>query len=150
MELEAIVFCFILASLHIYTSRIPVQEIKMGVCAVSTGILVDSLLQHFSVIRFDGWALGSLSPFWLWALWAMLGLTFNSSLAFLKEQSTITTAFIGLVFGPLTYYAGAKLGAAEFDASITHMASLAIVWMFVMPLLVFTAQQKPFTTKDYT
>jgi hypothetical protein len=150
LEREAIAFCFILASLHVYASKTLMQEIKVGVFAVLTGIWVDSWLQHFSVINFYGWALGALSPFWLWTLWAMLGLTLNASLAFLKEQSPITTAFIGLVFGPLTYYAGAKLGAAEFDASITHMASLAIVWALVMPLLVFTARQKILTSKDYT
>ena len=120
----------------------------MGVVAMLLGILLDSGLQYFSVIGFYGWALGPLSPFWLWTLWVMFALTLNSSLDFLKNQSLITHAFLGLVFGPVTYYAGAQMGAADLEASFSHVFSLAVVWMLAMPFMVLTAQQLSLTPKD--
>jgi hypothetical protein len=74
-------------------------------------------------------------------LWVLFALTLNSSLAFLKTQSRITVAILGLVFGPLTYYAGAKMGAAALDVSTLPIVSLAIVWMLAMPLLVIAAER---------
>ena len=81
-------------------------------------------------------------------LWVMFALTLNSSLAFLKEQSLIISAILGLIFGPLTYYAGAKLGAAELDASISHIVWLGIAWMLAMPFMVFAVQHLSLTSKD--
>jgi hypothetical protein len=125
-------------------------EVKTATVALLIGILLDSALQYFSVIGFYGWSLGPLSPFWLWMLWVMFALTLNASLAFLKEQSLIISAILGLIFGPLTYYAGAKLGAAELDASISHIVWLGVAWMLAMPFMVFTVQNLSLTSKDST
>jgi hypothetical protein len=107
---------------------------------LALGIVVDSSLQYFSVIRFYGWALGSLSPFWLWMVWVMFALTLNNSLAFLQNRHVLLSAVAGLVFGPLSYIAGAKLGAASFDNSFIHVAILGLVWMLTLPGLVFISQ----------
>ena len=149
-EIEAILFCSILISIHLYISESPIQEIKLGVFAVLIGIVVDSSLQHLSVVSFYGLALRPLSPFWLWMLWVMFSLTLNSSLAFLKEQSFIASAAIGSVFGPLTYYAGAKLGAASLDVSPEHIVFLAVAWMLAMPLLLMAAKHTSHISKDDT
>jgi hypothetical protein len=55
-----------------------------------------------------------------------------------------------LIFGPLTYYAGAKLGAAELDASISHIVWLGVAWMLAMPFMVFTVQHLSLTSKEST
>jgi hypothetical protein len=47
----------------------------------------------------------------------------------------------GLAFGPLTYYAGAQLGAASFDGSLVHLTALALTWMIALPFLVYIAKQ---------
>jgi len=44
------------------------------------------------------------------------------------------------VFGPLTYYAGAQLGAASFDSTPFHFGALAITWGFALPVLVYAAK----------
>jgi len=103
-------------------------------------VVLDSSLQYFSVISFYGWSLLDLSPFWLWLLWIMFALTLNSSLSFLQKLPLSLSAAAGFLFGPLTYYAGAKLGAASFESSISHLALLAVVWMIAMPGLVWLAQ----------
>lgn len=148
LEIESIVLCTVLAGLHLGASPAPRQECTLALLAVLVGIGVDSLLQHLSIIAFDGWALGALSPFWLWALWGMFALTLNSSLAFLKRQSLILSAILGLAFGPLTYCAGAQLGAAALDPTPTHLLALALAWMLTLPLLVLAAQRISPTTQD--
>jgi hypothetical protein len=150
LEVEAIVFCLCLIGVHLRFSKSTRLEVKIGLVALLLGILLDSGLQYFSVIDFYGWALGPLSPFWIWTLWVMFALTLNSSLAFLKKQSLIISACLGLIFGPMTYYAGAELGAADLDASISHFLSLGVAWMLAMPLMVFIAQQLSLTAKDNT
>jgi hypothetical protein len=102
--------------------------------------VVDSSLQYFSVISFYGWALGPLSPFWLWMVWVMFALTLNYSLAFLLNRHLLLSAIAGLLFGPLSYIAGAKLGAAGFDNSLSHLAVLGMIWMLTLPALVFISK----------
>ena len=68
-------------------------------------------------------------------------MTLNSSLAFLQTKPLWLSALAGLVFGPLTYYAGAQLGAASFNASLIHLAALAVTWMIALPFLVYLAKQ---------
>jgi len=124
------------------------EEVKLGAFALLIGILVDSSLQYFSIISFYGWALGPFNPFWDWTLWVMFALTLNSSLEFLKKQSLITSAILGMVFGPLTYFGGAKMGVAFLNASPVHIFSLVVVWMLAMPLLVIATKQVSHTPKD--
>ena len=149
-ELEAIGFCAILAGAHLYFAQFPQQELKLAALAWILGVLLDSSLQQFAVIDFYGWALGPLSPFWLWALWVLFALTLNSSLAFLQRQPLLLSTVLGLVFGPLTYYAGAKLGAAGLDGSPVNLLSLALAWMLAMPLLVMAAQYTSHPSEDNT
>jgi len=110
---------------------------------LALGIAIDSSLQYFSVISFYGWALGPLSPFWLWMVWVLFALTLNSSLAFLQNKHWILSAVAGLLFGPLSYLAGTKFGAAAFDNTLFSIATLACVWMITLPLLVFISKTYP-------
>jgi hypothetical protein len=99
------------------------------------------VLQVTSVIQFYGWSLAFLSPFWLWLLWVLFAMTLNTSLALLQTKPLWLSALAGLVFGPLTYYAGAQLGAASFESSFIHIGALALAWMVALPFLVYMAQQ---------
>jgi hypothetical protein len=132
----------VLAGLHVAFAARPRQEVKLAVVALAIGIVMDTLLQAVSVINFYGWALAFLSPFWLWLLWVLFAMTLNSSLAFLQAKPFWLSALAGLVFGPLTYYAGAQLGAASFNASLIHLAALGLTWMIALPLLVYLAKQR--------
>jgi hypothetical protein len=70
----------------------------------------------------------------------MFALTLNSSLSFLQRLPLSVSAAAGFLFGPLTYYAGAKLGAASFDNTLNHLAILAVTWMVALPGLVWLAK----------
>lgn len=139
-EIPALLYGLLLAGLHLRFAHQPRQEAKLAVFALIVGIAADTLLQMASVIGFYGWALGPLSPFWLWLLWALFAMTLNTSLAFLQNHTLWVSVAAGLVFGPLTYYAGAQLGAASFDNTAGHVGALAITWGLALPVLVYVAK----------
>jgi hypothetical protein len=140
-ELPALAFCCVLVYAHLFFSPIRTSEIKLALSTWVIGAVIDSGLQYASIIHFYGWSLAQLSPFWLWMLWVLFALTLNTSLAFFKQAPLILSAVVGLVFGPLSYIAGAQLGAASFDNSLPHLAILGVTWMLAMPALVWMAQR---------
>jgi Protein of unknown function (DUF2878) len=147
LEIHALVYGLVLASLHLRFAHQPQQEAKLATLALVVGMVADTLLQMTSVISFYGWALGPLSPFWLWLLWVLFAMTLNTSLAFLQNHTLWLSVVAGLVFGPLTYYAGAQLGAASFDSTPFHFSALAITWGFALPVLVYAAKHFSFPSK---
>ena len=141
LEIPALAYCLVLAGLHLAFASQPMAEAKLAALALVTGVLADTLLQMANVISFYGWALGPVSPFWLWMLWVLFAMTLNASLSFLQKLPLLLSALGGLAFGPLTYYAGAQLGAASFDASFINVSALALTWMIALPFLVYMAKQ---------
>ena len=141
LEIPALLYGLMLASLHTAYAPKPLQEIKLAAVALAMGVAIDTVLQATSVIDFYGWSLAFFSPFWLWLLWVLFAMTLNASLSFLQTKPLWLSALAGLVFGPLTYYAGAQLGAATFDGALLHVGALALTWMMALPLLVYRAQQ---------
>ena len=79
----------------------------------------------------------------------MFALTLNYSLAFLQNKHVLLSALFGLLFGPLSYIAGTKLGAASFDNSFIPLATLGMVWMLTLPALVFISQT-PLSSTEVT
>jgi hypothetical protein len=146
-ETAALVFCGLLVLAHLSWVAHARQEIQLAGMALLLGIALDTLLQFFAVIHFEGRAWGTLSPFWLWMLWILFALTLNSSLAFLKRLSLLVAAAAGLVFGPLSYLAGAALGAASLHRSFFELSILALAWMLALPVLVWMAQKISTDTK---
>ena len=141
LEIPALVYGLVLAGLHVAFATKPWQEVQLAAIALALGIAIDTLLQATSVIQFYGWSLAFLSPFWLWLLWFLFAMTLNTSLALLQTKPLWLSALAGLVFGPLTYYAGAQLGAASFESSPIHIGALALEWMVALPFLVYMAQK---------
>ena len=146
-EAVGLAFCSLLVVAHLVWVGPARTEMQMALVALLLGIAIDTLLQSFAVIHFEGRAWGALSPFWLWMLWVLFALTLNSSLAFLKRLPLRASAAAGLVFGPLSYLAGAALGAASLHRSVFELSILAMAWMLALPVLVWMAQKISTDTK---
>lgn len=140
MEVASMALGWMLVCTHLWLSAHRRAEIQLALLAVLVGLLADSALQSLGLISFYGWALGPLSPFWLWTLWALFALTLNASLAFLKRMHWGVSAVVGCVFGPLTYQAGAAFGAAAVPEGVGNTLGLALTWMVLLPLLVYAAR----------
>jgi hypothetical protein len=70
----------------------------------------------------------------------LFGLTLDASMSFLKRRHWSLSAALGGIFGPLSYLAGAKLGAATLVATPLNFAALALAWAIAMPLLAWLAR----------
>jgi hypothetical protein len=71
------------------------------------------------------------------ALWAAFAMTLGSSLGWLSRRYH-AAAVLGAAAGPLSYAAGARLGAVELAGDLRFaVVVLAVSWGFSLPLLVW-------------
>ena len=138
-ERPALMYGALLAFLHLSVTPQRWPEIQLALVVMLMGIVMDSLLQFFAMIRFEGSAVSASSPWWPWMIWLLFGMTLNSSLAFLKTKPWFLSAALGALFGPINYIAGAKLGAADVVHNLTNIAVLALSWMLALPLMIRAA-----------
>ena len=128
------------AALHFALSRERSAEARILVLAALFGAAADSVLVGTGRIRLAGPALPpTLVPLWMIALWAGFATLLRSAFARLRGRPALA-AILGAVAGPLSYAAGARLGAAEILAPApASMAAIALEWGVAMPLLVALA-----------
>ncbi|QPG04380.1 DUF2878 domain-containing protein [Salinimonas marina] len=104
---------------------------------VALGTLVDSALTLTGMFAFSGPVYGVPIPLWLVALWAGFSLTLGHSLNYLQGRPGIS-ALLGVIFGPLSYWAGARFGAVDFPNSLIFtLIILAVVWGLLFPLCMY-------------
>ena len=64
-------------------------------------------------------------PYWILAMWALFATTLNASLGWLHGRPALAGA-LGMLSGPLAYWAGARLGAIELVQPAAALAALAL------------------------
>ena len=125
-----------LAGLHLLLSVSRKNEALLMLAACLLGILVDSVQQAlglFTFTRDPTWPLWL--PLWVFVIWAQFATLFHYGLHWLSGRYLLA-AMLGLVGGPLAYWAGIRMGAASFgDNPPLTLVTLAMVWAMVMPLL---------------
>lgn len=112
------------------------RHVELSICA-SVGLLgyvADSALVLSGLLDFpEHGRLGAPSPVWMVALWVGFAMTLRHSLGWLRGHYALGAA-LGALFGPLAYFAGAKLGAIVLVADTTTLMAVAVEWMVAMPL----------------
>ena len=68
-------------------------------------------------------------------MWLLFATTLNVSMRWLRNKGWLA-AFFGLIGGPLTYFAGEKLGGIILVDQITALVALGIGWAVMMPMLL--------------
>ena len=136
LEWPAMVLCLLLVFMHLYANPLRSKDLQLMLLGLPIGIAADTCVQAFNIMGFYGWAIHFMSPFWLWMVWVLFLLTLNHSLSFLKHIPLALTALLGLIFGTLSYIAGAKLGAASFDGDPVNLLLIALQWSILLPILV--------------
>jgi len=106
------------------------------ITSIILGLSVDSLWLQLELFSFTyQWPIEGVAPAWIIILWIGFALTINHSLGWLKMHPLLP-ALMGLIGGPLSYLAGAKLGAMNYQADhLLICASLGIVWAIALTLL---------------
>jgi hypothetical protein len=144
------------AGIHLWLSRRPADEARLLLVAMAVGLTADSLLLATGWIDYPNgqWAPG-FAPYWIVTLWALFASTLNVSLRWLHGRDGLAVLF-GAVGGPLSYVAGAKLGAMTFVETVPALIALAVGWGVAMPALTrlaarldgFSARPRPAYIRD--
>jgi hypothetical protein len=122
--------------LHLGLSRSRRREAAVLLVCAGIGIAHDLLWQRFGLLRFEGDAIGPL-PVWLAVLWLLFSTTLGHSLAWLQSRPLLAAA-LGAVFGPLSYCAGLRLGAAHSALEYWQVGLVMMpAWLVLLPSLLW-------------
>jgi len=117
------------------------MEIKTIVLITAMGTLWDSILIQTQFYQFShGILIAGIAPYWLIALWALFATTLNLSLRWLKHRKILASA-LGFIVGPVSYYAGHRLGAIEFSNTTMTLMLTAIGWAVILPLVLMISER---------
>lgn len=117
------------------------MEIKTIVLITAMGTLWDSILMQTQFYQFShGILIAGIAPYWLIALWALFASTLSLSLRWLKHRKLLASA-LGFIAGPVSYYAGHRLGAIEFSNTTMALMLTAIGWAVILPLVLMISER---------
>ena len=130
-----------IVALHLACAPRAAPELKLVMLALAMGALWDSALVSSGWIVFtSGMLIDGVAPPCILALWALFATTLNASLGWLKNK-LLMAALFGALGGPLSYWAGMRLGALQFAAPMAALIALSIGWGVMTPLLIMAARR---------
>jgi len=122
-------------------------DIRLVLWVIPIGLLLDSIWQLAGLVQYASSPLAPLAPLWLLMLWITFALTFNHSLSWLKPKR-IYAALLGLIFSPLSYWGGSRLGGMVYLENIWLVSAiLGIAWAGVMYLLIHQSNYSSLNTQ---
>ena len=122
---------------HLLLTRDRVRDTTLVLTIGLFGFAVDTLQASAGLYAFAGTSvLPWVCPPWMVALWMLFATTLNGSMAWLAGRHRLA-AVLGAVCGPLSYVAGARLGAIELQPNVlVSLTGIALVWGLAMPALL--------------
>jgi hypothetical protein len=118
--------------------RLSVQrraDVLSVLACVLVGFAFDTALIQTQLVEFhmpNPAPLANLQPGWMLLLWACLGCTFHTSLAWLRRLPVLTYPLCA-VFGWLAYDAAALLGALTRQPGWPSLLALLLFWAVFIP-----------------
>ena len=100
------------------------------------GTIVDSLFLNTGLIEYNGLTFNFIAPFWIIAMWAGFSATVNHSLSWL-ENKYFAGFLLGAISGPLSYAAGLKFEAINFNFTYLSISILSISWGIIVPSIFY-------------
>ena len=129
------------AALHLASAKDRGRVAALLAGSAVFGFAVDTLHLRLGVLVFRDAPEALLSRPWMVALWVAFATTLGSSLGWLSRRYH-AAAVLGAASGPLSYLAGARLGAITMPGELLRpLLILAISWGFSLPVLVFAADR---------
>ncbi|MEE2978911.1 MAG: DUF2878 domain-containing protein [Pseudomonadota bacterium] len=132
-----IVFVAALLALHLRQARQPSLEWRLVVSVVVLAAPWETLLIRGGLIVYPhGTMWPGIVPPWLLALWVLFAIQVNVLFRWLRGRWWLAMV-LGAIAGPLSFRAGAALGAAHISDLPATLGALAVGWALWMPLLVW-------------
>ena len=129
--------------IHLWWSESRRRETIFITIVTLLGLLVDSVQKVTGLVIYaaDFPAIPWLAPAWIVAMWALFATAISTSLKWLQGRYLLAVV-LGAIFGPLSYRAGAALGAASFSkGEFFSLGILALIWGLVLPALLWINQK---------
>ncbi|MDE2094486.1 MAG: DUF2878 domain-containing protein [Burkholderiales bacterium] len=122
---------------HLAVSARPLQEARLVALACLIGLVVESANAMQGFVAYpSGQPDPLLAPYWMVALWGLLAIALNVTMRWLKRRWWLA-AVLGAVAGPASFASGVELGGARFIDATPALATMAVTWALLMPLLVW-------------
>jgi len=121
---------------HLAICARPATELALAGALCGVGLVAESIMVALGHVAYPGGQpVAWLAPYWLVALWGEFAIALNVTLRWLKRRPLLAAA-LGALFGPLSFLGGVRLGAARFIDEPAALASLAVMWALLMPLVM--------------
>ena len=115
-------------------------ELRLLVVAALAGLAFETLLMQAGWVSFaEGVVVEGVAPVWMVALWLAFATTLNVSLRWLQDHLALA-ALLGAVGGPLSYWAGARLGALVLLDPSAALIAIGAGWALLTPALLVVAR----------
>jgi len=135
---------------HLAICERPAAEFALVAALGAIGLAAETLVVARGHVAYpNGQPVAWLPPYWLVALWAEFAIALNVTLRWLRGRPLLAAA-LGAVFGPLSFVGGVRLGAARFVDETAALATLAILWAVIMPLVTAIAPRLDGVTRPPT
>ena len=124
--------------IHLQLSSDRAGEVRFLALVGVIGLGVDTWNALTGLVSYREMTLAvGVCPLWILSLWLIFGTTLRVSLRWLSGHPFLA-APLGAAAGPLSYWAGSRLGAVELGESLAgSLGGLALVWALALPLLVW-------------
>lgn len=116
------------------------REAALILAVTLFGVLLECGFAGAGLIRYAGTADGQLlPPVFVWALWLAFGTLPNGSLSWLQRRGGLQMV-LGAVLGPLAYWTGMKMGAAELpETPALDLFAIGFAWFLAFPAIMMLA-----------
>jgi hypothetical protein len=133
----------VLLAWHLLLTPTVMREVQLLLTAGIAGSLLDTLMMWGGIYTFVGSVTSWVCPLWITVLWMIFATTLHSSLSWLRDRYVLAACF-GALGGPLSYYAGARLGAVILPPDPRpSLLILAAAWGVALPVLIWFATAIP-------
>lgn len=123
--------------IHLYIVPNRRNAITLTLLSLAIGAVVEFAMVAAHATQFE--ANASIPPLWMIALWGLFSTTLCVSLRWLLNKYVLAIV-LGAIMGPLSYLAGAKIGALTLPHDYSLIA-IGICWAVAMPVLIFMAKK---------
>jgi len=127
---------------HARTAKAAKTDFLLAGIAVIVGLSLDTLYMRSGLIAYEGQLFWSgIAPLWILVLWANFALTLGGCLSWLRGRLALA-ALLASTGGPLSYYAGIRLGTATVSGDPLLLFSvISITWGIAVPALLWMSMQ---------
>jgi hypothetical protein len=126
---------------HLWTMTHRHRELRLVLLTTAIGFGSDSVLAATGVLQYSSGVIAAwLAPIWILSLWVAFATTLNVSFRWLQGRPWLAM-LLGAISGPMSYYAGSRMGAVTMPDPSLALISLSVAWAILMPVLLILARR---------